>query len=108
MCSGAGGLSHRLYHRWDRYDAFRGWVTVSRMGFGISGGRNGGFRGYTYKQEMAPGQWRGHVGNEKRHTGVFPGLSVETHKPADPGPGDGAGLVKAENPGTPVTNAAAS
>jgi len=79
-----GGLSTRLYHRWEHYDPFRGWVTVSRMGFGLFGGRDGGFRGYTYKQEVAPGQWRVNVETESGHTVVVHAFSVVTDAPVEP------------------------
>ena len=79
-----GGLSTRLYHRWEHYDPFRGWVTVSRMGFGLFGGRDGGFRGYTYKQEVAPGQWRVNVETENGHTVVVHAFSVVTDAPVEP------------------------
>ena len=71
------GLSTRLYHRWEHYDAMRGWVTVSRVGFGLFGGRDGGFRGYTYKQGVAAGEWRGHVETESGHTVVSHAFTVK-------------------------------
>lgn len=67
------GLQTKLYHRWQRFDAHRGWVTQSRIGFSLSGGRNGGFRGYTYKQQMQAGKWRVIVETETERT-----LSVMT------------------------------
>jgi hypothetical protein len=78
------GLSTRLYHRWEHYEPLRGWVTVSRMGFGLFGGRDGGFRGYTYKQEVAPGQWRVHVETESGRTVVVHAFSVVTDAPPEP------------------------
>jgi Protein of unknown function (DUF2914) len=53
-----GGMQTRLYHRWSYHDSRRGWVTASHIGFGVSGGRQQGFRGYTYKQNLRPGPWR--------------------------------------------------
>lgn len=78
-----GGLSTRLYHRWEHYEPMRGWVTASRMGFGLFGGRDGGFRGYTYKQEVAPGQWRVHVETESGRTVVTHSFSVVTDAPVE-------------------------
>lgn len=78
------GLSTRLYHRWEHYEPMRGWVTVSRMGFGLFGGRDGGFRGYTYKQDVAPGQWRVHVETESGRTVVVHAFSVKTDAPPEP------------------------
>ncbi len=51
-------LHTTLYHRWLRHDEKKGWVTVSRIGFGLSGGRQGGFRGLTYKQNLSEGEWK--------------------------------------------------
>ncbi|MFA6899279.1 MAG: DUF2914 domain-containing protein [Desulfurivibrionaceae bacterium] len=77
------GLSTRLYHRWEHYDALRGWQTTSRMGFGLSGGRNGGFRGYTYKQDLVPGEWRVSVETESGRTVVVHAFSVVTDVPVE-------------------------
>ena len=78
-----GGLSTRLYHRWEHYDALHGWQTVSRMGFSLSGGRNGGFRGYTYKQDVAAGKWRVDVETENGHTVVVHAFTVVTDAPPE-------------------------
>lgn len=60
------GLDTRLYHRWSHYD--HGWVDTSRIGFGLAGGRAGGYRGYTWKQNLAPGEWRVAVETEDGRT----------------------------------------
>jgi hypothetical protein len=51
------GLHCTLFHRWRYKDPRRGWVDASRIGFPIAGGRPEGFRGYTYKRNLAPGEW---------------------------------------------------
>jgi hypothetical protein len=51
------GLHLTLYHTWRFDDPRRGWVETSRIGFPVSGGRAEGFRGYTYKRNLAPGKW---------------------------------------------------
>lgn len=51
------GMHTRLYHVWQAKRE-QGWQTVSKIGFSLSGGRDGGFRGYTYKQSLGVGQWR--------------------------------------------------
>jgi hypothetical protein len=80
------GLSTRLYHRWERYDAKHGWLTTSRIGFDLSGGRDGGFRGYTYKENVTAGKWRVNVETESGHTVVVHGFSVVmTDAPVAPG-----------------------
>jgi hypothetical protein len=51
------GLRLTLYHRWRYHDPRKGWTETSRIGFPISGGRAEGFRGYTFKRNLAPGKW---------------------------------------------------
>ena len=62
------GISVDLYHRWEHFDKKYGWQAVSRIGFGLSGGRQGGFRGYTYKQNIQSGEWRVKVETEDGRT----------------------------------------
>ncbi|MDP2648674.1 MAG: DUF2914 domain-containing protein [Patescibacteria group bacterium] len=53
------GLSTVILHEWQRYDETAGkWVTVAKIGFPIYGGRDGGYRGYSLKSNIAPGEWR--------------------------------------------------
>jgi hypothetical protein len=49
-------LETNIVHRWERYEAGK-WVTVSTIPFGISGGRDGGYRGYS-ERVVSPGLWR--------------------------------------------------
>jgi hypothetical protein len=44
-------------HVWSRKTP-DGWVQTDRIGFEISGGRAGGYRGYTAKHGVTPGRWR--------------------------------------------------
>ncbi|MGB6153366.1 MAG: DUF2914 domain-containing protein, partial [Pricia sp.] len=47
-----------VLHRWKWYDSnTEEWVTVEDIGFDITGGRDNGFRGYTYKNNVWAGQW---------------------------------------------------
>ncbi len=62
------GLDTRLYHRWSRYDAKQGWVATPRIGFGLTGGRQGGYRGYTWKQNLVPSKWKVEVVTEDDRT----------------------------------------
>jgi hypothetical protein len=53
------GLDAAVYHRWEAYDPSAGdWQTMSRVAFAISGGRSEGYRGWSMKSNLAPGQWR--------------------------------------------------
>ena len=33
-------------------------MQTDKLGFKITGGREGGYRGYTYKRHMQPGEWK--------------------------------------------------
>ena len=66
------GLNTRLYHHWRYHDEKTGWQTRSRIGFNLSGGRQGGYRGMTFKQNLQPGEWRVAVETED-------GRTVATH-----------------------------
>ncbi|MCJ7465086.1 MAG: DUF2914 domain-containing protein [Maribacter sp.] len=53
------GLEKSMIHRWTWYnDETNEWELVEDLGFDITGGRNGGFRGYTYKNNVKPGIWK--------------------------------------------------
>jgi hypothetical protein len=48
-----------IYHRWQyRPPGSQGFSMTDRIGFAISGGREGGYRVYTAKQRLIPGDWR--------------------------------------------------
>ncbi len=51
-------LRKSILHRWKWYNAIiEEWEVVEDIGFEIIGGRTGGFRGYTYKNNVKRGQW---------------------------------------------------
>ena len=77
------GVSAMLYHRWEHYDEKQGWQSASRIGFGLSGGRNGGFRGYTYKQNIQSGQWRVKVETENGRTLTVYHFNLDTESADD-------------------------
>ncbi len=59
-------LKKSIFHRWRRYnDDTKEWVTVEDIGYDITGGRDGGFRGYTYKTNVMPGEWEVQVLTEE-------------------------------------------
>lgn len=45
-------------HRWERNIPGKGWTTENRVSFPITGGRAGGYRGYSYRSELEDGEWR--------------------------------------------------
>ncbi|MBU0646112.1 DUF2914 domain-containing protein [Patescibacteria group bacterium] len=57
-------LKTRIYHDW-QYRQNGKWVTRSRPSFAVSGGREAGYRGYSYSTNLAPGQWRVQVETER-------------------------------------------
>ncbi|MDE3225520.1 MAG: DUF2914 domain-containing protein [Nitrospirota bacterium] len=51
-------LHGTIYHRWQYRQPDGAFAQTDRIGMTISGGREGGYRGYTGKQKLAPGDWR--------------------------------------------------
>ena len=48
-----------IFHEWSYYDSARDvWIVTDRLQFPISGGRDGGYRGYTTKSNITEGLWR--------------------------------------------------
>ena len=59
-------LDTKIYHNWQFYNEFAGeWQRSDRMNYKISGGRDGGYRGYTFKRNVAAGLWRVDVETER-------------------------------------------
>ena len=53
------GIRTTIRHRWLFYDDTREkWTNAGVVPFTIAGGRETGYRGYTYKQRVTPGRWR--------------------------------------------------
>jgi hypothetical protein len=58
-------LTTRIAHRWRWYDPKqKRWTLQSAVSFPISGGRAGGYRGYTVKSKPRPGSWRVDIDTE--------------------------------------------
>ena len=54
-------LTKPVYHHWQRYLSGQDqWETTDRIQYkqALTGGREEGYRGYTFKRNMAPGRWR--------------------------------------------------
>ncbi|MFD2291248.1 DUF2914 domain-containing protein [Mariniflexile gromovii] len=48
-----------IFHRWKWYnDTSDEWEIIEDIGYDISGGRNGGYRGYTFKNNVKEGLWK--------------------------------------------------
>ncbi len=51
-------LSGTVVHDWQIQDEKGAWISLSRISFPISGGREEGYRGYSYKEGISVGKWR--------------------------------------------------
>ncbi len=52
-------LETDIVHRWQYYDEGQGrWIDRSRVGFPIVGGRDGGYRGFSFIENAPSGRWR--------------------------------------------------
>lgn len=61
------GLHTRLVHHWQKQE--RGeWGDYGAPGFALAGGRDGGYRGYTYKSRLSAGEWRVRIQTESGQT----------------------------------------
>ncbi|MCR4281303.1 MAG: DUF2914 domain-containing protein [Candidatus Kaiserbacteria bacterium] len=55
-------FSTTILHEWEYYDEKVGvWVITGTFGFPITGGRDGGYRGYTLRENVSAGKWRVNV-----------------------------------------------
>ncbi len=52
-------LETNIYHAWNHYDESQeSWVQTDKIAVEIEGGRNSGYRTFTRKRFVSPGQWR--------------------------------------------------
>jgi len=52
-------LSKEVYHTWSHFnETDRQWETTDRIPYLIEGGRDRGYRGFTFKRNVVPGPWR--------------------------------------------------
>ena len=59
-------LKTRIYHEWQQYlPGQQRWLTTDHLGYQLTGGRKLGYRGYTYKRNVQPGEWRVEVKTEE-------------------------------------------
>ena len=74
------GVTAALEHRWEFLES-GGWRQVYRNRFHSSGGRERGFRGYSWVLNPRPGEWRFIVATQDGRTiGIFP-VRVERGSP---------------------------
>jgi hypothetical protein len=61
-----GGLEEKIIHNWQIFDADKkSWLDVDRIEFKMIGGRDDGYRGFTQKSKLKPGEWRVRILNEE-------------------------------------------
>lgn len=59
-------LKKRVYHHWRWFNTnTEKWETTDRIEYDIIGGRDGGYRGYTFKANVKPGKWKIDVRTEE-------------------------------------------
>jgi len=59
-------LDKKIFHLWKKYNSkTKTWDVTDKIGFSIIGGRNNGFRGYTFKQNITEGEWEVEVITEE-------------------------------------------
>ncbi len=59
-------LNIAVVHKWERYlEATGEWVAAGRVILPIIGGRDGGYRTYSYRSGLAVGRWRVNVETER-------------------------------------------
>tara|TARA_R110002049_G_scaffold268752_1_gene445509 strand:- start:36957 stop:38075 length:1119 start_codon:yes stop_codon:yes gene_type:complete len=52
-------IKKSIFHRWEWFnDTTDTWDIVEDIGYDINGGRNGGYRGYTFKNNVKQGLWK--------------------------------------------------
>jgi len=78
-------LEERIEHHWQKKDRDGDWRTIDKLGYPIVGGRDGGWRGYTYKRNVTEGDWRIEV--KTRRGKLLGRISLEVHA-AEEKPGE--------------------
>jgi len=52
-------LTKTILHQWAVYNPAQDeWVITDRTAYRLTGGRDGGYRGYTFKKNVQPGSWQ--------------------------------------------------
>lgn len=75
------GLNTQLQHRWERRDQNGKWQFVHEVRFGLSGGRENGFRGYSYKEAPTAGEWRVLIRSETGRTLAVHRFTIQLDPP---------------------------
>ncbi|MGB0756829.1 MAG: DUF2914 domain-containing protein [Patescibacteria group bacterium] len=77
------GLDATIVHHWQRYnESSETWESHDRLPFFISGGRALGYRGYSFKSVVEPGEWRVDVETESGR--IFGRVNFDVEKVTAP------------------------
>jgi len=76
-------LKKSIFHRWKWYNPdTENWEVTDDLGFEVAGGRDRGFRGYTYKSNLKEGKWKVDVITEEELVlGVVDFVIINTAEP---------------------------
>ena len=78
-------LSKAVFHRWKWYNEnTKEWEITEDIGYKITGGRDGGFRGYTYKNNVKPGEWEVQVLTDEEHVLGVIKFEIKEHLTGEP------------------------
>ncbi len=59
-------IKKSIFHRWSWYnDTINEWQIIEDIGYSITGGRDSGYRGYTFKNNVKQGLWKVEVITEE-------------------------------------------
>ena len=59
-------ININIYHKWYFYnETSKEWILKSTLSFPLIGGRDGGYRGFSYKRSVVPGRWKIETTNQK-------------------------------------------
>ena len=59
-------INLNIYHKWYYYNHKKGeWILKSNLSYLIVGGRDNGYRGYSYKHSLEEGRWKIETTNKK-------------------------------------------
>lgn len=52
-------LKKSVLHHWQWFNSeTESWNTTDKISYEVTGGRRGGYRGYTFKENIWPGRWK--------------------------------------------------
>lgn len=64
-------VTAEISHVWEKYDYTKKiWIEMARINYSVSGGRETGYRGYSYLQNISEGEWRVRVLADERLVGL--------------------------------------